>query len=139
VLCEKEVLGDYVGSPVMIPSAHADGVTERQGTNNAATQHPGRCLQLTGAPAATYSHALVLSTRTDRHVVPLCGLAAPPAAPDIYAFPHRHRASLCLQSSPESGWGSSQTGVPQFKARESLRVGVVADYGLVEGVQPDFL
>ena len=110
----------------MIPSAHADEVTERQGTNNAATQHPGRCLQLTGVPAATYSHALVLSTRTDRHVMPLCGLdqlglrdivdlAAPPATPDIYAFLLTNTgASLRLQSSPESGWGSSQTEVPQF-------------------------
>jgi hypothetical protein len=73
VLCEKEVLGDYVGSPVMIPSAHADGVTKQQGAYNAATQHPSRRLQLTGVLAATYSRALVLSTRTDRHAVPLCG------------------------------------------------------------------
>jgi hypothetical protein len=104
VLCAKEVLGDYVGSPVMIPSAHAEGITERQGTNNTATQHPGRCLQLTGVPAATYSRTLVPSTRTDRHVAPLYGLAAPPTAPDAYAFLLTDTERLCVcRVHPNSG------------------------------------
>ena len=70
VLCAKEVLGDYVGSPVMIPSAPRRGRYCDKEPIIQRRSIPAAASQLTGVPAATYSRALALSTRTDRHVVP---------------------------------------------------------------------